>query len=166
MGGCRRARLGTPAAQLGLVPKRVRGAIGLALAVFVADTGGIQHAFWVVLGTLSVLRSNALSTGQNALRGLFGTAAGFVVGGVLVNLIGTNEPLLWVLLPISVLVAGFLPAAISFAAGQAAFTVLVMILFNLLAPLDGRSACASRGRRARLRGQPAGRPPVLAARGR
>ena len=112
----------------------VRGAIGLALAVFVADTGGIQHAFWVVLGTLSVLRSNALSTGQNALRGLFGTAAGFVVGGVLVNLIGTNEPLLWVLLPISVLVAGFLPAAISFAAGQAAFTVLVMILFNLLAP--------------------------------
>ena len=26
---------------------------------------GVQHSFWVVLGTLSVLRSNALSTGQN-----------------------------------------------------------------------------------------------------
>jgi uncharacterized membrane protein YccC len=112
----------------------VRGSVGLAVAVFVADTSGIQHAFWVVLGTLSILRSNALSTGQNAVRGLLGTAIGFLVGGLLVDVIGTNRALLWVLLPISVLVAGFLPAAISFAAGQAAFTVLVMILFNLLQP--------------------------------
>ncbi|WP_432476112.1 FUSC family protein [Nocardioides sp. GXQ0305] len=112
----------------------VRGATGLALAVFVANTSGIQHAFWVVLGTLSVLRSNALSTGQNAVRGLVGTAAGFVVGGVLVDLIGTNEVVLWSLFPIAILVAGFLPAAVSFTAGQAAFTVLVMILFNLIQP--------------------------------
>lgn len=112
----------------------VRGAVGLALAVFVADTSGIQHAFWVVLGTLSVLRSNALSTGQQVLRGLLGTAVGFGVGGVLVLLIGTDEPVLWAVLPLAVLVAGFLPAAISFVAGQAAFTVLVMILFNLLQP--------------------------------
>ena len=33
----------------------------------------------VVLGTLSVLRSNALSTGQSALRGLVGTTIGFAV---------------------------------------------------------------------------------------
>ena len=58
----------------------VRGAIGLALAVLVANLAGVQHSFWVVLGTLSVLRSNALSTGQNVVRGLVGTAAGFVVG--------------------------------------------------------------------------------------
>ncbi|MFP3713070.1 FUSC family protein [Puerhibacterium sp. TATVAM-FAB25] len=112
----------------------VRGAVGLALAVLVADSSGIQHAFWVVLGTLSVLRSNALSTGQQALRGLLGTAVGFGVGGLLVRLIGTDEPVLWAVFPLAVLVAGFLPAAISFAAGQAAFTVLVMILFNLLQP--------------------------------
>ena len=31
-------------------------------------------------GTLSVLRSNALSTGQSVVRGLLGTAAGFVLG--------------------------------------------------------------------------------------
>jgi uncharacterized membrane protein YccC len=56
----------------------VRGAVGLALAVFVASESGVQHSFWVVLGTLSVLRSNALSTGQTIVSGLSGTVVGFV----------------------------------------------------------------------------------------
>jgi uncharacterized membrane protein YccC len=112
----------------------VRGAVALGLAVLVANLSGVQHAFWVVLGTLSVLRSSALSTGENAVRGLVGTAAGFVVGAVLVALIGTNTTVLWVLLPFAVLVAGLAPATISFAAGQAAFTVTLLILFNILAP--------------------------------
>jgi uncharacterized membrane protein YccC len=112
----------------------IRGAVGLGLAVLIADLSGVQHAFWVVLGALSVLRSNALSTGDNVVRGLLGTVAGFVVGGVLVVLIGTNTTVLWALLPFAVLFAGFAPAAISFAAGQAAFTVTLLILFNILAP--------------------------------
>jgi Fusaric acid resistance protein-like len=112
----------------------IRGAIGLGLAVLIANLSGVQHAFWVVLGTLSVLRSNALSTGQNVLSGLLGTVVGFVVGGVLVALVGSNTTLLWVLLPPAVLFAGLAPAAISFAAGQAAFTLALLILFNILAP--------------------------------
>ena len=112
----------------------IRGAIGLGLAVLIANLAGVQHAFWVVLGTLSVLRSNALSTGQNVLRGLLGTIVGFVVGAALVELVGTNTTLLWVLLPPAVLCAGLAPAAISFAAGQAAFTLTLLILFNILAP--------------------------------
>jgi uncharacterized membrane protein YccC len=111
----------------------VRGAVALGLAVLVADLSNVQHAFWVVLGTLSVLRSNALSTGQGVLQGVLGTLAGFVVGAVLVSLIGTNTALLWVLLPPAVLFAGLAPATISFAAGQAAFTLVLLILFNLLA---------------------------------
>jgi hypothetical protein len=99
---------------------------------------GVQHSFWVVLGTLSVLRSNALSTGQSVVRGLAGTAAGVVVGGAIVALIGSNTTLLWILLPVSVLVAGFAPAAVSFEAGQAAFTVTIVILFNLIAPAGWR----------------------------
>ena len=43
----------------------LRGAVALGLAVLVADLSGVQHGFWVAFGTLSVLRSNALSTGQN-----------------------------------------------------------------------------------------------------
>lgn len=112
----------------------LRGAVALGLAVLVADLTGVQHGFWVVLGTLSVLRSNALSTGQNLLRALAGTAVGFLVGGVLVYLIGTNTTVLWCLLPVAILLAGLAPATVSFTAGQAAFTLTLLILFNILAP--------------------------------
>jgi uncharacterized membrane protein YccC len=116
----------------------VRGAIGLGLAVYVADWTGAQHAFWVGLGTLSVLRSNALSTGQSALRALLGTVAGFVIGAALLALIGTDTTLLWFLLPLAIFLTAVTPAAISFVAGQAAFTLMVVFLFNILAPTGWR----------------------------
>jgi uncharacterized membrane protein YccC len=112
----------------------LRGAAGLSVAVLVASMTGVQHSFWVILGALSVLRSSALNTGQTALRGLAGTAAGVVIGAALIGLIGTDETVLWALLPVAVLVAGFAPAALSFAAGQAAFTVTLVILYNLIQP--------------------------------
>jgi uncharacterized membrane protein YccC len=112
----------------------VRGAIALALAVLVSDLIGVQHAFWVVLGTLSVLRSSAFSTGQNVLRALLGNLAGFIIGGALILAIGTNDTALWILLPIAVLIAGLAPAVISFAAGQASFTITLLILYNIIAP--------------------------------
>jgi hypothetical protein len=112
----------------------LRGGAALGLAVLVADLGSIQHGFWVVFGTLSVLRSNALSTGQNAVRALIGTTIGFIVGGVIVYLLGTDTTVLWALLPLAILFAGMAPATISFAAGQAGFTLTLLILFNLIAP--------------------------------
>ena len=112
----------------------LRGAAALAGAVLVADVVRAEHAFWVVLGTLSVLRSNALSTGQSVVRAVLGTVVGIVVGAVIVLAVGTNTTVLWVLLPPAILVTGVAPAAISFAAGQAAFTVTALILFDLLAP--------------------------------
>jgi uncharacterized membrane protein YccC len=116
----------------------VRGAVALALAVLVAQTADVQHSFWVVFGTLSVLRSNALNTGQNALRGILGTVIGFVVGAVLLVLIGTDTTVLWLILPVAVLLAGIAPALISFTAGQAAFTLTLLILFNIIAPQGWR----------------------------
>ena len=112
----------------------VRGAVALGVAVLVANETGVQHSFWVVLGTLSVLRSNALSTGQNIVRGLLGTVAGFVIAGLLIALIGENTTLLWFLLPIAILLAGVAPAAIGFAAGQAAFTLTLVCLYNIIQP--------------------------------
>ncbi|MEU1528676.1 FUSC family protein [Streptomyces fagopyri] len=109
----------------------VRGALGLGIAVALADLTSLQHSFWILLGTLSVLRSNALNTGQNAMRAVLGTLAGSVIGAGLLQLIGHHSTVLWVLLPLAVLIAGIAPAAISFAAGQAAFTVTVVILFNI-----------------------------------
>ena len=62
----------------------LRGGVALAIAVLVAELSNVQHGFWVVFGTLAVLRSNALSTGQDAVRALSGTVAGILVGGGLV----------------------------------------------------------------------------------
>jgi uncharacterized membrane protein YccC len=112
----------------------LRGAVGLGLAVLVADLLTVQHAFWVAFATLSVLRSSALATGQNFARAVVGTTVGFLIGGGIVALVGTNTAVLWILLPFVVLLAGLAPATVSFAAGQAAFTLTLMILFNLLAP--------------------------------
>ena len=112
----------------------VRGATALGLAVLVADLTGVQHSFWVVLGTLTVLRSNALSTGQNVLRGLAGNVAGVIIGGALILGIGSSNTVLWFLFPLAVLLAGLAPAVISFAAGQAAFTITLVILYNIIAP--------------------------------
>ena len=112
----------------------LRGGLALGIAVLVARLIGVEHAFWVSFGTLSVLRSNALSTGQTFVRALLGTVAGFVAGAAVVLAIGTEITLLWALLPVVVLIAGVAPAAISFAAGQASFTVVLFILFNIIAP--------------------------------
>ncbi len=113
----------------------LRGSISLAAAVAVADLGSVQHGFWVVLGTLSVLRTNAASTGATALRALVGTAIGFVIGGALLVAIGTGSGALWAVLPVAVFIAAYSPGTAPFAIGQAAFTITVAILFNLLAPV-------------------------------
>ena len=116
----------------------LRGAAGLGLAVLVARLTGVQHSFWVVLGALSVLRSNALNTGQDAVRAILGTVAGFIVGAALLVGIGTNTTVLWFLLPLAIFLAGVAPAVISFAGGQAAFTLTLVILFNIIQPTGWR----------------------------
>ena len=112
----------------------VRGAIGLAIAVLIAGEASVQHAFWVVLGSLSVLRSSALNTGATIVQALVGTVVGIVVGGLLLIGVGANETASWVVLPFAAFVAAYAPRAISFAAGQAGFTVAVFVIFDLLAP--------------------------------
>jgi uncharacterized membrane protein YccC len=113
----------------------IRGAVGLAVAVYIAQRTGLQHDFWIVLGTLSVLRSNALGTGSSILSALEGTAVGILVGAALVIAIGTHEAVLWAVLPVAILLAAYAPRAISFAAGQAGFTVVLFVLFNLIQPI-------------------------------
>ena len=116
----------------------VRGAVGLAFAVLLARLVDAQNAFWIGLGALSVLRSNALATGATVVRALAGTVIGFAIGGAAVAVIGTNHAVLWTLLPLVIMVAASAPAVISFVAGQAAFTVFTIILFNIIAPAGWR----------------------------
>jgi uncharacterized membrane protein YccC len=113
----------------------LRGALALAAAVAVADLSGVQHAFWVVLGTLSVLRTSAAATGATAWRALAGTVVGFVLGALLLLAIGTGETSLWVALPVAVAIAAYAPGTTPFLVGQAAFTITIVVLFNLLVPV-------------------------------
>jgi uncharacterized membrane protein YccC len=113
----------------------LRGAVALAAAVAVADLTSVQHGFWVVLGTLSVLRTSAAATGATAWRALAGTVVGFVVGALLMLAIGTGQTALWVALPLAVLVASYAPGTTPFLVGQAAFTITIVVLFNLLVPV-------------------------------
>src|SRR5258708_2172856 len=57
----------------------IRVAIGLTLAVWIARTFDFSHAFWVVLGPIQVLRSNALGTGRTVLLAVAGNAIGVCI---------------------------------------------------------------------------------------
>jgi uncharacterized membrane protein YccC len=113
----------------------LRVAIGLAVSVALARTLGLGHAFWVVLGTLSVLRSNALGTGRTTVQALAGSAIGFVAGGLFAVAAGNHAVVMWIALPIAIFLASYAASAIGFVTGQAAFTLTVIIIFNLISPV-------------------------------
>jgi uncharacterized membrane protein YccC len=116
-----------------------RAGLGLAIAVLVAKTATVEHAFWVVLAALSVLRSNALGTGATALQALAGALVGFGVASLVMLTMGANDAWLWVVLPIVVFLAAYTPGAVNFVVGQAGFTVFVVVLFNILVPEGWRT---------------------------
>ena len=68
------------------------------------------------------------------MRALAGTAIGLAVGGTLTLLLGADTTAYWIALPPAVLFAGLAPAAISFAAGQAGFTIVLLVLYGIIAP--------------------------------
>jgi hypothetical protein len=112
----------------------LRTGLGLALAVAVTHVFPVEHGFWVVLGAMSVLRSSALTTGTRVLRAVAGTAVGFVLGAVVIEVLGVDPVVLWMLLPIVAFGSAYVPEVGSFVAGQAAFTMMVLINFNLIVP--------------------------------
>jgi uncharacterized membrane protein YccC len=112
----------------------LRVGIGLAISVLLARTLGLEHAFWVVLGALTVLRSNALATGRTTVEALVGSVIGFAVGGLFAGVAGNDPVLMWIALPVVIFFASYAASAVGFVAGQAAFTVMVIIVFNLISP--------------------------------
>jgi uncharacterized membrane protein YccC len=112
----------------------LRAGVALAAAVLVAGLASIDHGFWVVLGTLSVLRSNAFETGRSALDAAVGTGVGFALSSAFFAVVGLDEPALWIVTTAGFFLAAWLPAVAGFVAGQAAFTVTVVALFNLVEP--------------------------------
>jgi uncharacterized membrane protein YccC len=116
------------------VRNSLRTGLGLALAVAITHIFPVQHGFWVVLGAMSVLRSSALTTGTKIMRAVIGTTIGFVIGAVLIMILGVDPTVLWMLLPILVFASAYVQQVASFAAAQAAFTMMVLVTFNLIVP--------------------------------
>ncbi|MGQ9352209.1 FUSC family protein [Mycolicibacterium gilvum] len=116
------------------VRNSLRTGLGLALAVTVTHLFPVEHGFWVVLGALSVLRSSALTTGTRVWRAVVGTGIGFLLGALLISLVGVDPVVMWILMPLAVFGSAYVPEIASFIAAQAAFTMMVLISFNLIAP--------------------------------
>jgi uncharacterized membrane protein YccC len=111
-----------------------RVAIGLALAVWVARAFDLSHAFWVVLGTIQVLRSNALGTGRTVIQAVAGNAIGVVIGGLFALVAGNHPVLMWAAFPVAVFGAAYAATTIGFMMSQAAFTINLIVVFNLISP--------------------------------
>src|SRR2546427_379292 len=117
-----------------VLQRSLRVAVGLALAVLPARILGLSHAFWVVLGTLQVLRSTALGTGRTTLEALAGNVIGVVIGGIFAVLAGNHPAVMWIALPFAIFLASYAATTVGFIASQAAFTINLIIIFNLISP--------------------------------
>jgi hypothetical protein len=117
-----------------VVRNSLRTGIGLAVAVAITHVFPVQHGFWVVLGAMSVLRSSALTTGTRVLRAVTGTAIGFVLGALFIELMGVDPVVMWTMLPVVAFGSAYVPEVASFIAGQAMFTMMVLIIFNVIVP--------------------------------
>jgi hypothetical protein len=117
-----------------VVRNSLRTGLGLAVAVAITHLFPVQHGFWVVLGAMSVLRSSALTTGTRTLRAVTGTGLGFVLGAIFIELMGVDPIVMWAALPLVAFGSAYVPEVATFIAGQAMFTMMVLIIFNVIAP--------------------------------
>lgn len=116
------------------VRNAIRTGAAIAIATAIVEITQIPHGMWIVLGTLVALRFDAGGTSRTAATVLVGTVGGFVLGAGVIYFFGTNDVVLWAMLPFAVFLACYTPGSISLAVGQATFTVYGVILYALYLP--------------------------------
>ena len=116
-----------------VVRNALRLAVALAVARALAGAFDLEHGFWVVFATLSVLHGTARGTRASAARALLGTAIGAVVATGLMLAFESEATVHVFLIPLFVFIA-IAGGSISFVLGQAGFTLMLVTLFNLVAP--------------------------------
>ncbi|MGE0027045.1 MAG: FUSC family protein [Thermoleophilia bacterium] len=112
----------------------LRVGLALAAALILVHAFALSHGFWVVLATLTVVRSASSTTGLTARQVLLGTAVGFVLALLVVLGAERDAHLYAVLLGLVIWGAVYAQRTHGLVGGQAGFTVLVVVLFGLLAP--------------------------------
>ncbi|MFC0506731.1 FUSC family protein [Micromonospora costi] len=111
----------------------LRLAVALAAARVIAGVLALMHGFWVLLATLTVLRTSAVDT-RTALRpAVLGTIGGAVVSGLL--MLFANRSVIYVAaLPVAMVLAFTVGKLLGPAWAQAFFTLLLTFVFAQLAP--------------------------------
>jgi Fusaric acid resistance protein-like len=118
----------------------VRLGVGLAVARAVAGVLDLSHGFWVLLATLSLMRTSALANRAVLPRAFAGTVGGALVAAGLLALVGPDiEVFAWAL-PLVMVLAFAAGPLFGVAAAQGGFTVVVAMLFAQVAPTDWRLA--------------------------
>ncbi|MHA6620792.1 FUSC family protein [Pseudonocardia sp. DLS-67] len=112
----------------------VRLAVGLAAARVVADLPDISHGFWVMLATLTLMRTSLVASRAALGPAFAGVIVGAVVAGVLLVVVGDRTEIYAWFLPVIMAVGFAAGPLLGPAAGQAGFTVVVAVVFAQLAP--------------------------------
>ncbi|MFE0531661.1 FUSC family protein [Micromonospora parva] len=117
----------------------LRLAVALAIARVAAGVLQLNHGFWVLLATLTVLRTSAADT-RTALRpAVLGTIIGAVVSGGVMLVVA--DPIVYaIVLPITLLLAFGVGRLLGPVWQQALFTVLLTVVFAQLSPAGWRLA--------------------------
>lgn len=110
----------------------LRSGVGLGIAIFLVQQFGVSHGFWVLLGVLSVLRTDAASTRKFAWQAVVGTVLGVVLAVLVLAITDPHEILLWILMPLVVVLCAWGPVALGYISGQAAFSAFVMIVLGII----------------------------------
>jgi uncharacterized membrane protein YccC len=113
----------------------LRLAAGLTLARVAVGALDLQHGFWVVFATLTILRTTASTTRATAVEALAGTLLGFGAAAGLAVGLGGHLVAYAAILPFVIFLAFYAATIVNFVVGQACFTVLIVVLFNILEPL-------------------------------
>lgn len=112
----------------------LRVGIAVAVALLAVHLTGVDRGYWVVLGTLSVLRMDLRGTGKSAWQVIQGQLIGFVAGFLLLGLFIERPWLAWVLLPVIAGAQGYMANNVSVVWQQVGFTLLLVTLVSLSAP--------------------------------
>lgn len=112
----------------------VRLALGLAVARAAVDVFDLSHGLWVLLATLTLMRTSLIASGAALLPAFAGTLVGAGLGAALLTVIGGHSTVYAVLLPVVMVLAFASGPVLGPPYGQAGFTVVVALLFAQLSP--------------------------------
>jgi uncharacterized membrane protein YccC len=118
----------------------IRLAIGLAAARLIAGVLDLSHGFWMLLATLTLMRTSVATTRAAVVPAFLGTVAGGLVAAVILALAGGDSIVYEVAFPFVMLIALVAGPLGGVVAGQAMFTLLVAMLFAQMAPVSWRLA--------------------------